>query len=57
MSVHNTYSKIGVVSYIVYERMVESPGFDVVSYGLSALNPSTLPAPPSYTDGVEHDIC
>ena len=31
----------------MFERMFESPGFDFMSYGLSALNPKALPAPPS----------
>ena len=53
MSFHSTCRKLGVVPRIMFERMVESPGFDMVSYGLSALNPPALPAPPS-TGGVEH---
>lgn len=53
MSFHSTCRKLGVVPRIMFERMAESPGFDVVSYGLSALNPPALPAPPS-TGGVEH---
>lgn len=54
MSFHSTCRKLGVVPRIMFERMFESPGFDMVSYGLSALNPPALPAPPS-TGGVEHD--
>lgn len=56
MSFHSTCRKLGVVPCIMFERMVESPGFDVISYGLSALNPLALPAPPSHTGGVEHDL-
>lgn len=55
MSFHSTCRKLGVVPRLMFERVAESPGFDVVSYGLSALNPPALPAPPARTGGVEHD--
>ena len=45
MSFHSTCRKLNVIPSEMFERMIESPGFDFVSYGLSVLNPKALPAP------------
>ena len=45
MSFHSTCRKLNVIPSEMFERMIESPGFDFMSYGLSVLNPKALPAP------------
>ena len=42
----NACRKLNVIPSETFGRMVESPGFDFMSYGLSVLNPKALPAPP-----------
>ena len=48
MSFHSTCRKLTVAPGMMFERMVESPGFDPISYGLSVVCPKALPPPPGY---------
>ena len=48
MIFHSTCRKLEVAPGAMFERMVESPGFDPISYGLSVVCPKALPPPPEY---------
>ena len=49
----STCKKMRVIPMHMFNKVVTQPGFDVVSYGLSVLNPKALPAPPKHKVGVE----
>ena len=53
MIFHSTCRKLNVIPSGMIERMIEPPGFDFMSCGLSVLDPKALPAPPDA--GVEPD--
>ena len=48
MSFHSTCRKLKVAPGMMFERMVESPGFDLISYELSVVCPKALPPTPGY---------
>lgn len=51
----STCNKMRVVPMHMFEMVVTMPGFDVISYGPSVLNPKALPAPPGYVAGLSLD--
>ena len=53
MSFSKTCQKMNLVPSEMLECIIESPDFDVVSYGLSGLNPRALPAPSPDVAGVD----
>lgn len=51
----STCKKMRVVPMHMFNKVVTQSGFDVVSYGLSVLNPKALPVPPKHI-GVETEL-